>query len=250
MKPSERTISGGRQGCAQFLKICGPVILRESSLGLLNAIVQELLNEEEILQDKTQIVSRQNAKQDLVKENTVSDEDMQVQRMRVQNALETVLKRGPITLAQIPDAIKKYCDIDVDLKRLGHNKLKDYVMADNRFYVYSKGANFPAVDLKSRESNQLGLSSPDGSAKKKSVYSGKKEFSSPQNFTKVGSELDSPSEMSTTLSSFWSYVSEDQQLGLQQKIWEILNASKERSPLLGGIAFDELLLSLYNSGYE
>lgn len=44
---------------------------------------------------------------------------MHAYRKKVYDALESVLKRGPITLAQIPDAIKKYCDMDVDLKSLG-----------------------------------------------------------------------------------------------------------------------------------
>ena len=39
-----KAIPGGRYGCAQFIKICGPKILRDLSLGKLNLFVQEAIN--------------------------------------------------------------------------------------------------------------------------------------------------------------------------------------------------------------
>lgn len=172
---------------------------------------------------------------------------MQSQRSRIYNALEIVLKRGPITLAQIPDAIKKQCDLDVDLKKLGHNKLKDYVMADQRFYVYSKGANFPAVDLKSREHLTALSNSPDINRKKQYSARSKDTLSSVYNFNKTPE--DSPEHNNHNSSTYWQQVSEEHQMSLQQRITDILTQCKDRN-ILGGIAFDELILSLQNSGYE
>lgn len=41
-----RTIPGGRYGCTQFLKVCGPETLKECSLGKLAQLVQRTISED------------------------------------------------------------------------------------------------------------------------------------------------------------------------------------------------------------
>lgn len=43
---SNKTISGGRQGCAYFLKLCGPLEMREISIARLSSIVQKLIDDD------------------------------------------------------------------------------------------------------------------------------------------------------------------------------------------------------------
>jgi hypothetical protein len=52
-----RAIPGGRYGCAQFLKTCGPPVLQNSSLGTLSQLVQFAINEEILKYQRTLLVT-------------------------------------------------------------------------------------------------------------------------------------------------------------------------------------------------
>lgn len=49
-------ISGGKYGCACFLKYCGPEAVRNLSIGLLNSYVQKMLDIDFIRYDSTCLV--------------------------------------------------------------------------------------------------------------------------------------------------------------------------------------------------
>lgn len=51
-----RAIPGGRYGCAQFVKICGPPKLRQCSLGRLAQLVQQAVKEDILRYHKTLLV--------------------------------------------------------------------------------------------------------------------------------------------------------------------------------------------------
>ena len=51
-----RAIPGGRYGCAQFVKICGPPTLKNCSLGKLNQLVQYAVKEDVLRYHKTLLV--------------------------------------------------------------------------------------------------------------------------------------------------------------------------------------------------
>ena len=51
-----KAIPGGRYGCAQFIKTCGPDCLRKESLGKLNMLVQEAINKGILRYQRTLLV--------------------------------------------------------------------------------------------------------------------------------------------------------------------------------------------------
>ena len=51
-----RTIPGGRYGCAQFVKICGPESLRKLTLGKISQLVQYTVDKDIVRYHKTLIV--------------------------------------------------------------------------------------------------------------------------------------------------------------------------------------------------
>ena len=51
-----RMIPGGRYGCTQFLKICGPEEIRKCSVGKTTQMVQLAIKEDVLRHLKTQIV--------------------------------------------------------------------------------------------------------------------------------------------------------------------------------------------------
>jgi len=53
---STRQISGGKYGCACFLKYCGPNNVKELSIGMLNSYVQRMLDYDLIRYDSTCLI--------------------------------------------------------------------------------------------------------------------------------------------------------------------------------------------------
>ena len=52
----QKAIPGGRYGCAQFIKICGPLSLRNCSLGKLSYMVQLAINEDYLRYQRTLLI--------------------------------------------------------------------------------------------------------------------------------------------------------------------------------------------------
>ena len=51
-----RAIPGGRYGCAQFIKICGPISLQSLSLGAIAQMVQRAVQEDLLRYHKTLLI--------------------------------------------------------------------------------------------------------------------------------------------------------------------------------------------------
>ena len=59
-KSINKAIPGGRYGCAQLLKCCGPLPLRSCSLGKLSLFVQEAIQKEVLVYYKTLLIKPSN----------------------------------------------------------------------------------------------------------------------------------------------------------------------------------------------
>jgi len=55
-----KAIPGGRYGCAQFIKICGPSILKDLSIGKLTLFIQEAINRGFLKYERTLLVKNKN----------------------------------------------------------------------------------------------------------------------------------------------------------------------------------------------
>jgi hypothetical protein len=59
-KSISKAIPGGKYGCAQFLKCCGPLALKSCSLGKLSQLVQDAINRGFLVYHKTLLIKSTN----------------------------------------------------------------------------------------------------------------------------------------------------------------------------------------------
>lgn len=91
-----RAIPGGRYGCAQFVKICGPTRLRSCSLGKLAQLVQFAVKEDILRYHKTLLVwtttvdKHKKLAEEVQKEKNHKDA-VEVKLLLVKNALIEIL---------------------------------------------------------------------------------------------------------------------------------------------------------------
>jgi len=178
LKVSEDTkaIPGGRYGCAQFIKYCGPRALKDLSIGRLSLLVQEAINKGILRYQRTLLVKNTSSE----KINTAgleSHSDFQIEVLQslnterkakiismVKEALLEILMENPngISLAQIPFHLKRKLRFTVDFQDLGFAKLKNFLSTlKNLVVIQSVGTNHTYVKLrgpipKQSFSSQLG----------------------------------------------------------------------------------------------
>jgi len=142
-----KAIAGGRYGCAQFLKMCGPTALTQSSLGKLSYMVQLAINEDLLRYQKTLLVWTAGA---VKKPN---DPETETKLKSVQRSIIEVLKesRGGMSLAQLPLYLKRKLSFPLDLGELGFAKLKDLLTTMPDVDVEQRGTNHPFAVLKNRK---------------------------------------------------------------------------------------------------
>lgn len=157
-----KAIPGGRYGCAQFIKVCGPECLREISLGKLNLIVQEAINKGVLRYQRTLLVKNtQTGSFSFDGKHEISDasasfdpvnmsdslhdnssftqegnhEKKSVQLAQIKRALYELLLENPggLSLAQIPQFLRKKLPFSFNLQELGFPKLKNLlaIMSDD-----------------------------------------------------------------------------------------------------------------------
>jgi len=139
-----KSIPGGRYGCAQFLKLCGPSVLQHSSLGKLSYMVQLAINEDILRYQRTLLVWTSD-----YKTNTSNDE-IQRKLNLVQSAIITILSntRNGISLAQLPNSIRRHLGFTPDISELGFAKLKDLLQTIPEVSIELRGNNHPFAVLR------------------------------------------------------------------------------------------------------
>jgi hypothetical protein len=151
MKESEqKSIPGGRYGCAQFLKILGPGSLRKCSLGRLSYMVQLAINDTYLRYDRTLILWTSNTQGTLPKEEV--NKKIQALKTAIVNILEK--SQEGVSLAQLPMHLKKAVKFSYNINDLGFAKLKDLLATISEVQIELRNANHPFAVLK-RDSNQL-----------------------------------------------------------------------------------------------
>lgn len=140
--PEDQAISGGRYGCAQFLKNCSNWQLKKCSLGKLSYMVQLAIDEELLRYHKTLLIWVH------ALENRVKDDKNEL--YTVKNAVVEVLKDSidGVSLAQLPLFLKEKIQFELDLSKLGFAKLKDLICTIPDVEIVSKGKNHPFARLK------------------------------------------------------------------------------------------------------
>lgn len=135
----DKAISGGRYGCAQFLKYCGPTSLQSCSLGKLSFMVQLAINEDLLRYQKTLLVWTPGSAKP-------TNEELAAERLRqVQQAVLEALRESSegVSLAQLPMKVRALLPFPLDLSELGFAKLKDLLATIPAVRVELRGSNHP-----------------------------------------------------------------------------------------------------------
>ena len=137
-----KSIPGGRYGCAQFLKTCGPPQLQQCSLGRLSYMVQVAINDDLLRYQRTLLVWTSTS------QKRSDDEEAATRLQAAQHAIWKVLSesKAGVSLAQLPQHVKKHTSID--LNDLGFAKLKDLLATMPEVHIELHGTNHPFAVLK------------------------------------------------------------------------------------------------------
>ena len=156
-----KAIPGGRYGCAQFIKICGPEELRKESLGKLNLYVQEAINKGILRYQRTLLVKNTQAGifegkyiDQLEAKNDPAHEKRVHQLKKIKEALIEILAENPngLSLAQIPQYLRRKITFSFNLQEMGFPKLKNLLatMTDD-IKIELSGTNHSYASLKNPE---------------------------------------------------------------------------------------------------
>lgn len=162
-----RAIPGGRYGCAQFIKICGPEILKKLSIGRLTLFVQISINKGILRYQRTLLVKNNpndsvmsaltegNELNDSMNMVAVSDPGVEKKSKEIKlikEALISILSENPegVSLAQIPLHLRKTLDFPINFQQLGYPKLKNFLVTmSDLIKIESSGTNHSFAILKS-----------------------------------------------------------------------------------------------------
>jgi len=135
----DKAIAGGRYGCAQFLKFCGPAALQSCSLGRLSCMVQMAINDDILRYQKTLLVWTA-GKATQTPEEVVAERLKQAKNAIIETLLETI---EGVSLAQLPMKLKAFLPFPLDLNELGFAKLKDLLATIPNIKIEQRGSNHP-----------------------------------------------------------------------------------------------------------
>lgn len=139
----QKSIPGGRYGCAQFLKILGPSALRKCSLGRLSYMVQLAINDTYLRYDRTLILWTSNTQGSLPKEEV--NKKLQILKSTILSILSK--NEEGVSLAQLPMHLKKAVKFSYNLSDLGFAKLKDLLATIPEVSIELRNANHPFAIL-------------------------------------------------------------------------------------------------------
>lgn len=143
-KSVNQAIPGGRYGCAQLLKCCGPPSLRNLSLGKLSLFVQEAITQDILIYYKTLLIKGKldNNPSFMVHPDIVCQKQQRIKW--VQFIIVDILKENMkgISLARLPKLIQKRVNFLFDIQDLGFLKLKNLLKTIPGVYIQNDGTTF------------------------------------------------------------------------------------------------------------
>ena len=140
----QKSIPGGRYGCAQFLKLLGPSCLRKCSLGKLSYMVQLAINDTYLRYDRTLILWTSNS------QGSLPREEINKKTQALKSAIINILDKNSegVSLAQLPMHLKKAVRFSYNINDLGFAKLKDLLCTIPEVQIELRNVNHPFAVLK------------------------------------------------------------------------------------------------------
>lgn len=153
LDPISKSIPGGKYGCAQYIRNCGPPILRQTSIGRIYALLRCALNNRLISHSKTNIIKND--------EKAVSvNQNREEQIAELQNNVLELLReeeKGTVTLAQLPLLLQKKYGKFYNFQELGFIKLKNFLNTlEDKIELTRSSNNHIKVSLKQRPGVNFG----------------------------------------------------------------------------------------------
>ncbi|CAD8052801.1 unnamed protein product [Paramecium primaurelia] len=178
-KSIQKAIPGGKYGCAQLLKCCGPLELRVCSLGVLCLMIQEAINRNVLIYYKTLLIKPNTNiafdfndflnifddqfQDQFILQNILGNEenqqlsiDKQQQQHEKQNKLKAVQQaiidilneytKG-VSLARLPKMIQRKIQFTFDLHELGFTKLKCLIQGIDGISIINDGTTYASLIL-------------------------------------------------------------------------------------------------------
>lgn len=153
LDPISKSIPGGKYGCAQYIKNCGPPILRQTSIGRIYALLRCALNNRLISHSKTNII-----KNDDKAVSVNQNREEQIAELQ-ENVLELLREeeKGTVTLAQLPLLLQKKYGKFYNFQELGFIKLKNFLNTlEDKIELTRSSNNHIKVSLKQRPGTHFG----------------------------------------------------------------------------------------------
>ena len=143
-RAKQKSIPGGRYGCAQFLKLLGPNCLRKCSLGKLSYMVQLAINDTYLRYDRTLILWTSNS------QGILPREEIHKKTQKLKSAIVDILAKNSegVSLAQLPMHLKKAFGYSININDLGFAKLKDLLATIPEVQIELRSVNHPFAVLK------------------------------------------------------------------------------------------------------
>lgn len=162
-KSSSKAIPGGKYGCAQLIKCCGPENLAKLSLGKLSVLAQEAINRKLLDHYKTLLIKSTRFTLGIkLNDNPLDDFKPEEKNPEIKQKIQSIksiilnlLSEAPngISLAKLPAEIKRKVNFYYDLHEIGFNKLKDVLVElPNVEIIEMKGSKLAIAKLKKAES--------------------------------------------------------------------------------------------------
>jgi hypothetical protein len=161
-KSSSKAIPGGKYGCAQLIKCCGPENLAKLSLGKLSVLAQEAINRKLLDHYKTLLIKSTRFVLGIkLNDNPLDDYKIEEKNPEIKQKIQRIKQiifeilnenTNGISLAKLPAEIKKKVNFYYDLHEIGFNKLKDFLVElPNVEIIEMKGSKLSIAKLKKPE---------------------------------------------------------------------------------------------------
>lgn len=132
-----KAIPGGKYGCAQLVKYCGPAGLRSLSLGKLSLLTQKAIDRKFLDYFKTLLI-KPNGNSAVTGSNIPIQDKLEDLKKTIYEILSEGRFSSGITLAKLPAEIKRKINFEYDLFEMGYSKLKDLLEECSDVKIFDK----------------------------------------------------------------------------------------------------------------
>lgn len=151
LRDIKKGIPGGKYGCCQFIKHCGPKKLQSLPIGTLTKFTQLALTQEKVAYFKTILVPNTPKTSQVSNDETLKEIEIHTQKTK--ELLLKMLRLPPfdqagIKMSLIPQQVKELFDYKIETINLGVSKLKSFLKTLPEVQLTKHNSNIIIATLK------------------------------------------------------------------------------------------------------